>query len=33
MLNLDTHILIYLLEGTLNPREHQLVVQHPPSHL
>lgn len=29
MLNLDTHILIYLLDGALNPREHQLVVQQP----
>ena len=29
MLNLDTHILIYLLDGTLNPGEHQLVVQQP----
>ncbi|MEP7341889.1 MAG: hypothetical protein ABI977_29420, partial [Acidobacteriota bacterium] len=29
MLNLDTHILIYLLEGTLHPREHQLVLQQP----
>ena len=29
MINLDTHILIYLLDGTLNPREHQLVVQQP----
>lgn len=28
-LNLDTHILIYLLDGTLNPREQQLVVQSP----
>jgi PIN domain nuclease of toxin-antitoxin system len=27
MLNLDTHMLIYLLDGTLNPREQQLVVQ------
>ena len=29
MLNLDTHILIYLLDGSLNPREQQLVVQQP----
>ncbi len=29
MLNLDTHVLIYLLDGTLNPREQQLVVQSP----
>ena len=29
MLNLDTHILIYLLNGSLTPREHQLVVQQP----
>ena len=29
MLNLDTHILIYLLDGTLTPREHQLVAQQP----
>ena len=29
MLNLDTHILIYLLNGSLNPREQQLVVQQP----
>jgi len=29
MLNLDTHILIYLLSGALNPREQQLITQHP----
>jgi len=29
MLNLDTHILIYLLNGSLTPREHQLVAQQP----
>lgn len=29
MLNLDTHILIYLLSGDLNDREHQLVSQEP----
>lgn len=29
MLNLDTHLLIYLLNGDLNAREHQLVVQEP----
>jgi len=29
MLNLDTHILIYLLSGALNPRERQLITQHP----
>lgn len=29
MLNLDTHILIYLLSGDLNAREHQLVAQQP----
>ena len=29
MLNLDTHILIYLLNGDLNDREYQLVVQTP----
>jgi PIN domain nuclease of toxin-antitoxin system len=29
MLNLDTHILIYLLNGDLSDREHQLVVQEP----
>jgi len=29
MLNLDTHILIYLLNGSLNPREQQLVAQLP----
>jgi PIN domain nuclease of toxin-antitoxin system len=28
MLNLDTHILIYLLSGGLSPREHQLVTSH-----
>lgn len=27
MLNLDTHILIYLLSGDLNAREHQLVAR------
>ena len=29
MLNLDTHILIYLLNGSLTPREHQLIAQQP----
>lgn len=29
MLNLDTHILIYLLDGDLSAREQQLVVQAP----
>lgn len=29
MLNLDTHILIYLLDGNLNAREHQLIAQTP----
>jgi hypothetical protein len=29
MLNLDTHILIFLLDGALTPREHQLVVPQP----
>lgn len=29
MLNLDTHILIYLLDGTLNARARQLVVHQP----
>ncbi|MGE0130008.1 MAG: type II toxin-antitoxin system VapC family toxin [Blastocatellales bacterium] len=29
MLNLDTHILIYLLDGNLNAREQQLIVQAP----
>ncbi|HZF40932.1 MAG TPA: type II toxin-antitoxin system VapC family toxin [Blastocatellia bacterium] len=29
MLNLDTHILIYLLSGALNPREQQLITQQP----
>lgn len=29
MLNLDTHILLYLLDGNLNAREQQLVVQAP----
>ncbi len=29
MLNLDTHILICLLDGALNAREHQLVAQEP----
>lgn len=29
MLNLDTHILIYMLNGDLEVREHQLIVQEP----
>ena len=29
MLNLDTHILIFLLEGNLNAREQQLITQAP----
>lgn len=29
MLNLDTHILIYALEGTLKPRERRLLAQEP----
>lgn len=29
MLNLDTHILIYLLDGNLNAREQQLIAQTP----
>lgn len=29
MLNLDTHILIYLLNGTLDAREQQLIAQQP----
>jgi len=29
MLNLDTHILIFLLNGSLDAREHQLVAQQP----
>lgn len=29
MLNLDTHILIYLLDGDLNTREQRLIVQTP----
>ena len=29
MLNLDTHILIYLLKGTLDAREQQLVTSQP----
>lgn len=29
MLNLDTHILIYMLNGSLTPREGQLVTQKP----
>lgn len=27
MLNLDTHILIYALQGALKPREHRLLAQ------
>jgi PIN domain nuclease of toxin-antitoxin system len=29
MLNLDTHILVFLLDGSLDAREQQLVVQSP----
>jgi PIN domain nuclease of toxin-antitoxin system len=29
MLNLDTHVLIYLLDGTLDTREHQLAAEQP----
>lgn len=29
MLNLDTHILIYLLNGSLSPREQLLITQQP----
>lgn len=29
MLNLDTHILIYMLNGNLEARERQLIVQEP----
>ena len=29
MLNLDTHILIFLLDGNLDAREHQLVARAP----